>query len=239
MKYSLFVALFVFMSTLYAQKMIIVYDAVAKHTEEVLQSAPQLADNEVTYRYSLSIDGTKTLFKRDSLKATNVLSNYKEYWERESIFKDHENDVWLKSSGRYKEGTAYRREISDLISRNSHQWRRSGREKKLLGISVIEVKGANGTAWYAPDIPIPDGPQYGVFGLPGLVLEYETTSGHWLAVDMIFPNNIKIVQPQLSEVSDESKIRLSLYELSNLSEKEAITISSSKALNRWLKFAAY
>jgi len=219
-----------------SQKLLIEYDAIAVHSNEILQKMPHL-ENNVVYRYSLKIDGQKSVFKRDSLKVLKMTSfNSKEYWVKEEIFKDHINEIWLKTSSLYKLNSGYKRNLSVLVKNNSHDWKLTGKEKKILGLKVIEVEGKKGTAWYSPEIPLPDGPEFGVFGLPGLVMEFINNSGHWLAVNISDDINISVTEPIVNTSTEESQIKLSVFEVKSLPKNEIIIIDNQKPINQWIKF---
>jgi GLPGLI family protein len=59
---------------------------------------------------------------------------------------------------------------------STFKWQMTGKQDSLFGFLVLEAKlvygGRNWTAWYAPAIPIPDGP-YVFSGLPGLIVQIE------------------------------------------------------------------
>ncbi len=56
----------------------------------------------------------------------------------------------------------------------SFQWKLQDSTKEILGFKLnqakLHYKGRNYTAWYSPEIQIPDGP-YKFWGLPGLIME--------------------------------------------------------------------
>ncbi|WP_118975220.1 GLPGLI family protein [Taibaiella koreensis] len=58
---------------------------------------------------------------------------------------------------------------------NNHQWKTTGRQKKILDRACMEAVAGKGTedsitVWYTPDIPVSAGPA-GLSGLPGMILE--------------------------------------------------------------------
>lgn len=61
------------------------------------------------------------------------------------------------------------------------QWEIIGDTREILGYECIKAQtnyhGRCWTAWFAPDVPLPDGP-WKLHGLPGLILEASDPSGH-------------------------------------------------------------
>lgn len=57
---------------------------------------------------------------------------------------------------------------------SNFEWNLTGNQDSLFGIAVLQANlnygGRHWTAWYAPDIPISDGP-YSFSGLPGLIVK--------------------------------------------------------------------
>lgn len=222
----------------FGQNFQIVYEASPKYSYEIIEAIPSMAKDKHKYRYSLAINSHISLFKRDSLLIGNRFDRNRgfEIWQKDEIYKNRQNDQWLKISGAYIDGTGYERKISDLISNNNFEWSKTGNVKEILGFKCIEVVNNAKTAYYARDIPIPDGPKYGIFSLPGLVLEYEDESGHWEAVDIHFPENLEIRIPKVKTTSKESDIKMSVFDQKDLPAGKAIRVDYTTPANKWIKF---
>jgi len=220
------------------QNIQIVYEASSRYSNEIIEAMPSLANDKNKYRYSLTINSHISLFKRDSLLIGNRFDRNRgfEIWQKDEIYKNRQNDQWLKISGAYIDGTGYERKISDLISNNNFEWSKTGNVKEILGFKCIEVVNNAKTAYYAQDIPIPDGPKYGIFSLPGLVLEYEDESGYWEAVDIHFPENLEIRIPKVKTTSKESDIKMSVFDQKDLPPSKAIRVDYTTPANKWIKF---
>jgi GLPGLI family protein len=61
-------------------------------------------------------------------------------------------------------------------SQISIKWSIQKEEKIIVGYKCIKATKGDIVAWYCPEIPINDGPQF-FYGLPGLILEIEIKSG--------------------------------------------------------------
>lgn len=215
----------------FSQSFNITYEATTKYSQEILamvQNTPQNIN-----RYSLIVDGSKSIFRRDSVLLISM-SNAQEIWAKEEIYKDHEADIWLRTGDTYVNNSGYKREISDLTANNNFNWIPTGRKKKILNMECIEVTFKNKTAWFTKSIPIPDGPSFGIYGLGGLVLDYEDSGGHWQAVNIKMDDYITIVKPIVNETNDELKIKLTHFELFNLDN--AIKIDKNTPINKWIRF---
>jgi GLPGLI family protein len=227
-----------FSQNIIAQGFTVVYEATSVITNEmILQDHPELSNKEVIYKYSLKIDDNKSLFSRDSLIVhVNTTSlNSEEYWPYQCIYKNYNQDKWIESSGRYTEGYAYERSLSDLIEKNHFNWEKSDLTKKVAGVECIQVVSKNNTAWYAPTIPFPDGPAYGIFGLSGLVLQFDNGQDFWTATKIIFENTT-IIAPSTETTNNIAQIKISYDEIKALPQNKVILINSATPLHKWLKF---
>src|SRR5690606_12451529 len=101
----------------FGQNFQIVYEASPKYSYEIIEAIPSMAKDKHKYRYSLAINSHISLFKRDSLLIGNRFDRNRgfEIWQKDEIYKNRQNDQWLKISGAYIDGTGYERKISDLI----------------------------------------------------------------------------------------------------------------------------
>jgi len=222
----------------FGQNIHIVYEVSPKYSYEIIEAIPSMAKDKHKYRYSLGINSHNSVYKRDSLLIGNRFDhNRVEVWQKQEIYKNRLNDQWLKISAAYIDGTGYERKISDLITNNNFEWSKTGTVKEILGFKCIEVVSKDKTAYYARDIPIPDGPKYGIFSLPGLVLEYEDSGGHWVAVDIYFPANLEIRIPNVKTSSKEGDVKLSVFDQKDLPASKAIRIDYTTPVNKWIKFA--
>lgn len=60
------------------------------------------------------------------------------------------------------------------------------------------------TAWFCPEIPIPFGPS-NFNGLPGLIILIEFNNFAYLAKEIVFDENIKVVKPKMTKVISEDE----------------------------------
>lgn len=220
-----------------SQQMTITYDLFNKYSQIVLETVPSLSNYDIAYRHSLHIKSNQSVFRIDSLMLLKdrPQTGYSIFPFME-IFKDYKADLWLKNSSNYKEGYAYQQKISDQRRSNKFNWTKTGKEKYILGYKCIEVQSGNIKAFYSPSIPIADGPGNDIFGLSGLVLEFESDYEHWIAVSITYENPFTIEWPKLNTSSEESSISKSVFATKDLPGGKAIRIDSETPLNKWLRF---
>ncbi len=219
------------------QSLSIVYEAYTIQSSEILEKVPQYSDYSSKYYYSLHIHKGISQFSRDSVLIISFPDiNFKQVWEFEKIYKDYNKDSWIRHSGRYKEGHGLEKKISQIIESNNFQWKISQDKQVIAGMECNKAVSPKGyTAWFAPQLPYPDGPQYGVFNLPGLVLSLETPNSKWIAKDIIIHNKIVEV-PKLTLVQNEREINLSYDEIRSLGAEKAIIIDKNTPKGKWITF---
>lgn len=97
------------------------------------------------------------------------------------------HSVILKNGSRVTEQDRFRNAYQYEESFPTFEWKLEEGAKEILGYkckkAAVQYRGRSYTAWYAPEIPIAEGP-YKFGGLPGLILELEDTKQefHFLAV---------------------------------------------------------
>ena len=238
MKTTILILLNIFIGLLLTgQDLNIQYECYSKHPQIDDPNIPILSGMKNKYRYSLKIKSNYSIFSRDSLMLVEAYAqNAFEVWCTEQIYKNYKTDEWLQISGQYVDGFGYLRKISELTANNKFQWKSTNKTKLICDFVCLQVESGNKIAWYAKEIPIADGPKFGIFGLPGLVLEYEDPSGHWVAKSVSFYDLGKIELPNVQTTKNESQIKLSVYDLKELSAEKAIKISSNTPINKWVTF---
>ncbi len=159
----------------------------------------------------------------------------------------YEIDLSLKRPKRYE--VYYNRQDEIILSQNSFfkngktspcvvieesgsiNWNITGDTKSIGTFKVLEAtttfRGRNYTAWFAPEIPISDGP-WKFHGLPGLILE---VTDEELGVQFLF-SSIKIpyeLKNEIKKPSDGKLISLSEYvEYQNSFSEEFIKLVKAK-----------
>lgn len=222
-----------------AQNLTIVYEAYTIQSQEMLEKIPAYSEYNSRYYYSLNIHKNISKFSRDSVLVISLPNiNFKELWEFEEIYKDYNKDSWISHSGRYKEGYGLEKVISEMAENNKFQWQISQDKQLIAGIECIKALSPKGyTAWFAPKLPYPDGPQYGIFNLPGLVLSLETPNSKWVANQVIVKNNDNDIDiPKLTLVQSETEIKLSYKEIKALGTEKVITIDKDTPIGKRLTF---
>ena len=143
------------------------------------------------------------------------------------------------------------REVYKYTSPVEIEWSLGNEEKEILGYkcknAACNYRGRQYTAWYAPDIPISEGP-YVFSGLPGLIVNISDSRGHYSfalngfstvnAYDPIYlpTNNVaEVSRDQVRKVisntkNDPSSVIKSLAGTANLSE-EAMSKLTPKPYN--------
>ena len=222
---------------IHTQDLTIVYESSPKYSEVVIEAIPSLALEKNIYSYSLQVNSQSSVYSRDSLIISRAyVPGRIEIWQYEQIYKNYKIDQWIKTSEGYTEGYGYERKISELTKNNKFNWTKTGVKKDILGFECVEVVDRAKTAYYATKIPIPDGPKYGIFGLPGLVLEYEDESGKYKAVNIMYSSKTNITAPNVKTTSKESDIKMSVFDVKDLPENKAIRIDHTTPINEWIKF---
>lgn len=212
------------------QELAVVYDAFVYEDE---QDTPDNVDR--VSRLSLTIKDGKSLYSRDSVFLRKPPSFGEERWNRRYIYKEYNDDLIITDDAYFKDGWVFKEKISDRINDQNYKWEDTGRSKLICGVRCNEVTAGVYKAWYAPDIPISDGPFTEIFNLPGLVLQYENGIGKWIAREIIFEaKDFTIPKNKISEV--RSEIAHPKWYMLEFTPKEAIFINSSSPLNKWLKF---
>lgn len=234
----LIIGLYTLIHKVDCQNLSIVYEAYTVQNDVALKALPELSNYRVKYHYTLTIDKGRSKFSRDSVLVESFPNtDMNEIWYFENIYKNYNQDSWIKHSGRYKDGYGIEKKISQMVESNNFQWRINQLEKRVIaGVECIKATSMKGyTVWFAPKLPYPDGPRYGVYNLPGLVLELETEQDRWVAKSIVL-NNDKVVVPNLELVKRDQEIQLSWNEINNLESEKVIILDKNTPLRRWLKF---
>jgi GLPGLI family protein len=134
------------------------------------------------------VTGAKTKQSKVTLKAGG------------STFKDFETGLLYSSSTLNK--------IDYLIKSvvNNREWKILAEKAEIAGIqcqkATTEYNGVTTEAWFALDIPIPDGP--GIYnGLPGLILKIESPLIKQYATKIEFPKEVSIIKPSGKIITKE------------------------------------
>jgi GLPGLI family protein len=223
---------------IHGQNLTIVYEASILSVPEIAQNAlPELSERKIKYCYSLTINKGISKFSRDSIFIESFpATKMNEIWCFEEIYKNYNQDLWIKHSGRYKEGYGLEKKITQMVENNNFQWEISQDKQVIAGVECTKAISPKGyTAWFAPKLPYPDGPRYGVFNLPGLVLLLETAQERWLAKKIIMHN--KLIQiPDIKLVNGQEGINLSYTDLKGLNDSKVIIIDKNTPKKQWLTF---
>lgn len=216
----------------------ITYEAKTKWPPEALRMMPSLAERQTLYRFTLDIDGDRSRYvKTGAFLITPRLPGEREPMGRMAIYKDLGQGLWFKTSARYETGKGYARTIAAENHRMHYDWQATGRDSAILGISCLEMRSRTTTVWYAPEIPIPDGPHNGAFGLPGLVLVLSNESGVWYAVDIAFDGPPVEFPTDVEWVAEERTIELGYDALGRLTLADGvINLTADSPVGQWLEF---
>jgi GLPGLI family protein len=136
------------------------------------------------YDAKLLLQGEKSLFtmKRNDKIQSSYQSNYFDASPDSlfTVYKDFESNSLLFDFFHLYQGNTF---YADTL--HPMEWRLESEEKKVEGIpckrATVRFKGRDYVAWYAPSIPISNGP-WKLGGLPGLILEAGDAKGEWHAV---------------------------------------------------------
>lgn len=136
------------------------------------------------YDASLFMQGEKSLFtmKRNDKIQAAYQSNYFDASPDSlfTVYKDFESNSLLFDFFHMHQGNTF---YADTL--HPMEWKLESEEKTVGGIpckrATVRFKGRDYVAWYAPSIPISNGP-WKLGGLPGLILEASDVQGEWHAV---------------------------------------------------------
>lgn len=136
------------------------------------------------YDAKLFLQGEKSLFsmKRYDKAEGAYPSNYLDVSPDSlfTVYKDFESNSLLFDFFHLYQGNTF---YADTL--HPMEWRLESEEKTVGGIpckrATVRFKGRDYVAWYAPSIPISNGP-WKLGGLPGLILEAGDVQGEWHAV---------------------------------------------------------
>jgi GLPGLI family protein len=131
------------------------------------------------YDASLFLQGDKSLFtmKRNDKIEAAYQSNYFDAspYSLFTVYKDFESNSLLFDFFHLHQGNTF---YADTL--HPMDWKLESEEKTVGGIpckrATVRFKGRDYVAWYAPSIPILNGP-WKLGGLPGLILEAGDTNG--------------------------------------------------------------
>jgi GLPGLI family protein len=221
-----------------AQSLKVVYHRTsATDMSELSPELSKLSQRKVTHIYSLTIFNGISRYSLDSIFIFHDQSGFKQYCPYQVIYKDYNKKLWLEESARYKEGYLYEQNLDQMREGNARwQWTITDEQKIIAGILCTKaVAREEHIAWFASDIPYLDGPFYGVFNLPGLVLSYENRVGKWTALSVHFGAK-PIILPTGQRFNKKSAIDLPYNEWMALGKDKVIVIDSQTPQKTWLKF---
>lgn len=131
--------------------------------------------NEVSRFYSLDRAVLDSMIAANPEIIKNNFGQYKT-GTTVNIFKDYKSSIITYTD---KIGMDYYRYTEQFPEM---EWKIGSQTKEILGytctIAEMEYRGRKWIAWFAPDIPIMDGP-WKFRGLPGLIMEIADSRGHY------------------------------------------------------------
>jgi len=144
-----------------------------------MERTSQLLINNFTSLYTVGGYGSQRISAPEVEFENKILSGNIDINRRGilTVYKNRHNKLMLAQANKGTDGKEFL--IEDLLT--EYKWKTSKKTKEILGYTCIEAttkteSGANVTAWYAPDIPISDGPS-SYWGLPGLILYLDVNDG--------------------------------------------------------------
>jgi GLPGLI family protein len=108
----------------------------------------------------------------------------------------------------------------------SFKWSIQKEEKIIAGYKCIQATLGNIVAWYCPDIPINDGPQY-FYGLPGLILEIEIKGSAGGGKKYSCTSVTALTDTPEIQIGDGKKITIQEFEKLVTEYKESLGIKST------------
>jgi len=213
------------------QDLTVIYDAYSYSNEIQKENG-----GDKIYRLSLSIKNGKSKYSRDSVILKTPMEMGEERWNYKVIYKDYSNDLRITDNAYFKDGWYHKEKLSKIIEESQYQWKETGRKKKICNLECIEVTNGYDKVFYTPEIPISDGPYTIIYNLPGLVMEYDNGTSKWIATQVTFSSD-EIIMPNTNleeNIDIVSKVQWKAF--MGFNAKEAISISNSSEINKWLRF---
>jgi len=184
----------------------------SKNTLSVDQKALQeMIKKQMQKTYILTFDKTKSLYKEEEKLEqptqtggiTITIGN-----PNDVLFKDIKTKIYVDSK------ESYGKQFVVKDSLKSNKWKFEKETKKIGKYTCLKAtatklvddyegfkkkekqKEIKITAWYTPEIPVSNGPEF-YFGLPGLILELHEDKMHYLLTKLVLnpKNKIKIEEP--------------------------------------------
>ena len=221
-----------------AQRLTVVYEAQALPPAEILARAPHQASNATLYRSRLFINGWQTEYVTEAVYLSGPrLQGGTEVCFQERIYKDHQKSLWRRSSARFVSGKGQERVLTPALSASKYNWQPTGRDSVILGLNCKGVRSEYGVAWYSAEVPFPDGPQSGDFGLPGLVLLLQLYNmGIWQAVAVEFACP-PLHQPDLVWSKKATSLERPYAEMMRSRNNEGVlVIDADTPVGQWIEF---
>lgn len=198
-----------------------------------------MVDEEISLEYmtSLKLKNGKSVYSRDSLilKSEYPLST-QEFWTKKNIFKNYDEDLYIVESAEFKSGHLYESKISTYITKNAYEWEITNETETICDLICKKAISGFDTVWYSIKLPYSDGPHFGVFNLPGLVLKYKSLYGDWEATSVNYSNVDDIIIPQGQKHINKNNIKIPYSEIVKLSHRDIIIVNSQLEKNKYNAF---
>ena len=222
---------------LLSQGIEVVYIAGDINTPEVLKYVPELEETEIIYKLSLKINNEKSIYNKDSVLIVKKHPTPKGGFIGQTIYKDYEQNLHIECGAKFQEGKCYSQSMDDVASKKSNKWLYNDEEKLICGIRCRKATFGDNTAWYSMEHTLQDGPIFGVFALPGLVLEYQTRGFYYNAIAIKPYNEAIIIPSDLQLFETESLILNSIFDPKRGQGKNYLSFDSIP-LNVWTSLSS-
>ena len=193
----------IFNFSLRGQGIEIIYEAKDIMDPALETLMPGIQESDITYRLSLKINNEKSIYNKDSIFVRKKDPRMKGGFMGQTIFKDYHNNSYVEFGAKYDENTAYIQSLDNDKLKRSYKWAFPDSEKFICGVRCKKATSGNSIAWYSVEHMYKDGPGHGVYSLPGLVLEFQTSTFFYKAIeikpfwDIIeLPTNLKVSESE-------------------------------------------
>lgn len=228
----LFVVIVSFVSIfLFGQELTVTYDAYSYNNQYEKENG-----GDKIYRLSLKIKDGKSKYSRDSVLLRKPVEIGVEKWDKRVIYKDYDKNKIITESVYFKDGWYHSQKMFEVKLESEWDWKETGNTKTICNLECIELVDGDEKVYYSPEIPVWDGPYTRMFYLPGLVLEYDNGGSIWRANNIVYSADAFEVPTSNLEEDKDLISKVQWKALFGFDESEAINISNSTPVDKWLKY---
>ena len=184
-------------------------DSNSKVPESQQKALQEMLQKQMQKTYILTFNKNNSLYKEEAQLNEPVQSNGISITignSNDVLFKDIKNKTYVNSKDNFGKRFLIRDTLPKLDWKLEKETKKKGKYLCLKATAVKMIDDYEGfikkekqkkmkiTAWYTPEIPVSNGPEY-YFGLPGLIIELHEDKIHYVANKIVLnPKNKKEIE---------------------------------------------